>query len=297
VKFSLYSVPGAVRENGLELRLRAILNRGQRLHPRIAVALATTALGVTLPVLAVRPHSVSDSSELVKQAREVVTLSGGVRVRMLGFRNIDKTYQSQFWDVEGKRMASPYSKNEHVGALPGLNSLIEVQLPAGSDASVRSRHLVSYLDGDDPKTVRRHVAFNMVNKPVMVGIGFGKWRVMARFDAQGKRLAGDAVHLRWEGKEAIWADKISEKSLAEFAINTWISEDSLPDTDSRLVALDRTGKEYVIRSTASVSQPEHKIIYYEAKLWPIAKDKIVSYRYETRPWTQIRFEGWKAPKE
>ena len=292
--YQLYSVPGAVAKNGLESRLRAILNRGQCLNPRVAAALATVALGVTLPVLAVRPHSVSDSSELVKQAREVVILPGGVSVRMLGFRNVDKAYQSQFWDTAGAPMASPYSKNERVGSLLGLQSIIEVQLPVGSDASVRPRHIVSHLGGDDSKTMRRDVAFNPVGESATVGVGYGKWRVAARFNAQGKRVAGDAVHLRWEGKGA--PPSGNARVLMEFAKNTWISEDSLPDTDSRLVALDQAGKEYVIRSTASVRQPEHKIVYYPAKLWSIAKDKIVAYRYETRSWTQIRFEGWKAPK-
>ena len=291
-----YSVPGAVAKNGLEVRLRSLLSRHSRLSPRGSAFLLTLALGVTLPVLAVRPHLIRDANELVKQAREAVTLPGGVRVRMLGFRNVDKDYQSQFWDTTGTPSESPYSKNERFGALPGLHSLIEIQLPAGSDASVRSNHLVSYLDGDDPKTARRHVAFNPVSEPVTVGVGYGKWRVMARFDAQGKRMAGEPVHLHWEGKGATWPNKAAEKGMAQFAKNTWISEDSLPDTDSRLVALDRDGKEYVLRSTASTPRPQHKVFYYEAKLWPISKDKIVAYRYETRPWTQIRFEGWKAPK-
>jgi hypothetical protein len=293
MKASFYSVPGAVRENGLESRLRAILSQHTRLNPRITAALVITTIGVTLPVLAVRPHPLRDADELVKQAREIVPLPGGVRVLMRGFRDVDKAYKSRFWDTTGDPSPSPYSK-ERFGSLLGLQSIIEVQLPAGSDASVRPRHIVSHLDGDDPKTTRRHVAFVPVREPAMVGVGLGKWHVAARFDAQGKRLAGDAVHLRWEGKGAPQSG--NARVLMEFAQNTWISEDSLPDSDSRLVALDRTGREYVIRSTASVRQPEHKIVYYEAKLWPIAKDKIVAYRYETRPWTRIRFEGWKAPK-
>ncbi|WP_395090531.1 hypothetical protein [Armatimonas sp.] len=293
MKLSLYSVPGAVKASGLETRLRSLLSKTRRLNPRLAALLAVMALGITIPILAVRPLN---TTGLVVKAQETLVLPEGIRVRMLGFRSVDKAYQSQFWNTAGNPSASPYAKNERFGGLPDLQSLIEIQLPAGSDASVRSRHLVSYLDSDDPKTARRHVAFNPINAPVTIGIGCGKWQVAARFDAQGKHLAGDAVHLRWEGKGAIWADKVSERSMAEFAKKTWISEDSLRDTDSRLVALDRSGKEYVIRSTASVKYPEHKIIYYEAKLWPIAKDKIVAYRYETRPWTTIRFEGWKAPK-
>jgi hypothetical protein len=294
--YQLYSVPGAVCENGLEVRLRSLLSRHPRLSPRGSAFLLTFALGVTLPVLVVRPHLVGDADELVKKAHEVVTLPGGVRVRMLGFRKVDGNFQWQFWDTAGNPSASPYSKNERVGALPGLHSLIEVQLPAGSDTHVSSNHMVSYLDGNDPKTARRHVAFNPVSEPATVGVGYGKWRVMAHFDAQGKRVAGELVHLRWEGKGATWPDKASERGMAELTKNNWISEDSLPDTDTRLVAIDRAGKEYVIPSTASTPRPQHKIFYYEAKLWPIAKDKIVGYRYETRPWTQIRFEGWKAPK-
>jgi hypothetical protein len=294
--YQLYSVPGAVAKNCLESRLRSVLNRGQRLSPRVSAFLLTLALGVTLPVLAVRPHSVAGANELVKQAHEIVTLPGGVRVRMLGFRNIDKAYQSQFWDTVGAPMMSPYSKKLPFGGLPGLNSLIEVQFPAGSDASVRSSRMVAYLEGDDPKTARRHVAMSPGNEPATVGVGLGTWHVAARFDAQGKRIAGDAVQLRWEGKGATWPNKVAEKAMAEFSKNSWVSEDSLPDTDSRLVALDRDGKEYVIRSTGSTPRPQHKIFYYPAKLWPIAKDKIAGYRYETRPWTQIRFEGWKAPK-
>jgi hypothetical protein len=135
-----------------------------------------------------------------------------------------------------------------------------------------------------------------VNEPATVGIGIGTWRVAARFDAEGKRLSGDAVYLHWKGKGATWQDKAAERGMTDFAKDSWLSEDSLPDTDSRLVALDRAGKEYVIRSTAASPSPQHKVCYYDAKLWPIAKEKVVGYRYETRPWTQIRFEGWKAPK-
>ncbi|WP_309713752.1 hypothetical protein [Armatimonas sp.] len=292
MKFSLYSVPGAVGKNCLESRLRSVLSRHPRLSPRGSAFLLTLALGVTLPVLAVRLHLVRDADELVKQAGEIVILPGGVCVLMRGFQTLqvlDKKLQRIFWSSEGQPIPVPHSLAESFGGLIGLMSVIEVQVPAGSDAHVSGSTMVSNPSDDDLQKARQYVAYSA--KTVSVRVGQGAWTVAAKFDSKGTLLSGHSVHLQWEGASFTRAIGITK--------STWASEDTLPDTDSRLVALDSTGQEYVIRSTASShadGKVAHQVCYRPTKLWPIAKDKIVAYRYETRPWTQIRFEGWKAPK-
>jgi hypothetical protein len=277
-----YSAPGAVAKNGLEVRLRTILTKQEALSHRTLKVLLTSTLGVALSVLAVRPHLLPTPTPLsppkiVSPLGQTVLLPDESTVEFVGTYHVAKDKTTTFRNPQGQLFIPSEFVRDHLTRWAGTYCLIEVKAPPRSDVTVS-------CDGGIASDAGRPHSIAQASTPE-ISVAFSPWHTVARFNREGKQLLGEPMRLDWK----------RDTPVAQGG-NSWVSEDRLPRSDFRLVGTDSQGKDYVIRWFASSPKSPHVALYQDPKLWPIAKEKIVSYRYETRPWTQVRFEGWKAPK-
>jgi hypothetical protein len=278
-----YSVPGAVVQNGLEVRLHSLLSKDPRLSSRGSAFLLTLSLGVTLPVLAVRPTlRALRNADQVAQADETVTLPSGITAKMRAVYLSSNQPPTRFWDINGQPLDSKeyeaLGSDGIIGEPKRYVGVMEVRFPRGVDVSVTGAPGNYGFFGNIPPAPAEEGLF--IHSPeTRVGIASGTWKTLTRFSPKGKRLSGSfQVSLK---------RSVARPGFLEVT-------DTLPRANLRLVALLKDGTRRVFafkHYQGHVSPPENTTYYKPESSLPVQE-----WLYETRSYTWIRFEGWKAPK-